>query len=294
MLALLRAPAAAAGAAAPSVLAGCLRLSAAIAAPLDRSWLRGRAGASSRLLAVLRTANSGFRAMSETRGGAVQLLVDELDDDLANELGDGTAQLVSDERLERLGRRSHAWSLRRGIARFRGIGRGWRVSLRMRSESGIADDSPSVVTVTTLFDGFEQAFLRWQSVEQAPQDPVRTFIPLFEVLEWAACVHERLEFIDWSPDLRGLRWARNRCRHDWAMVLEVRTRDDLRLHPNVDRESVPEQEWAWRAPLPEAKKVSESRRGDEVFYYSHLAGKPARVTLNLIHAFFAELRPHYR
>ena len=36
VLALLGAPAAAAGAAAPSVLAGCLRLSAAIAAPLDR------------------------------------------------------------------------------------------------------------------------------------------------------------------------------------------------------------------------------------------------------------------
>jgi hypothetical protein len=46
------------------------------------------------------------------RTGAVQLLVDELDDDLADELGDGAAQLVSDERLERLpGRRGHGWSV---------------------------------------------------------------------------------------------------------------------------------------------------------------------------------------
>jgi hypothetical protein len=37
----------------------------------------------------------------------VQLLSDELDDDLADELGDGAAQLVSDERLERLLRRGH-------------------------------------------------------------------------------------------------------------------------------------------------------------------------------------------
>jgi hypothetical protein len=92
------------------------------------------------------------------------------------------------------------------------------------------------VTVATLFEGFEQAFVRWQGVEQAPQEPARTFIPLFEVLEWAACIDERLEYIDWSRDLRGLRWARHRCRHDWAMALEVRTREELRLHPNVNRE----------------------------------------------------------
>jgi hypothetical protein len=36
------------------------------------------------------------------------LLADEFDDDLADELRDGAAQLVSDERLERLlGRRGH-------------------------------------------------------------------------------------------------------------------------------------------------------------------------------------------
>jgi hypothetical protein len=148
------------------------------------------------------------------------------------------------------------------------------------------------VTVTTLFEGFEQAFVRWQGVEQAPQEPAQTFFPLFELLEWATCIHERLEHIDWSPDLRGLRWARHRCRHDWAMVLEVRTREQLRLHPNVDRESVPDYEWAWRTALPEATRAR--YREDKPYYDSHLAGRPARVTLNLVRAFFAELRPHYR
>jgi hypothetical protein len=33
---------------------------------------------------------------------AVQLFVDEFDDELADELGDGAAQLVFDERLERM------------------------------------------------------------------------------------------------------------------------------------------------------------------------------------------------
>jgi hypothetical protein len=101
VLALLRAPAAAAGAAPAAVLAGRFHLSAAIAAPLGRRWLRGRAWASARLLGVLRTANGRFC-------GTVQLFADELDHDAADELGDGAAQLVSDERLEWLpGRRDH-------------------------------------------------------------------------------------------------------------------------------------------------------------------------------------------
>jgi hypothetical protein len=157
----------------------------------------------------------------------------------------------------------------------------------------MVDDSTGVVRVTTLFEGFDQAFGRWQLVEHAPQDPARTFIPLFEVLEWAACIHERLEYIDWSPYLRGLRWARHRSRHDWAMALEVRTREQLRLSPNVERASVPYQEWAWREHLPERKPLPEGRRADEPYYDKHLAGQPARVTLNLVDAFFNGLRSRY-
>jgi hypothetical protein len=71
------------------VLAGWLCFPAAIAAPLGRRWLRARAWAPASLLRVLWTANGGVCGGSETWRGAVQLLADELDDDLANELGDG-------------------------------------------------------------------------------------------------------------------------------------------------------------------------------------------------------------
>ena len=157
------------------------------------------------------------------------------------------------------------------------------------------DERLGVVAVETLLDGFEQAFARWQAVERAPQDPAQTFIPLFEVLEWAACIDERLvdeqgSRLAWSPDLRGLRWARHRCRHDWSMVLEVRTRDELRLDPNVVRESMPAYEWAWRERLPEAKPVPKRLRGDEPLYRDHLAGQSARVTLNLVRGYFEEWR----
>ena len=102
VLALLGAPAAAAGAAALRVLAGWLCLSAAIAAPLGRGWLRGRAGAAP-LLRVLRTGNGCFRSCLEI---TVQLFTDELDDDLANELFDRLPQLLSNQFLE-LRRRGH-------------------------------------------------------------------------------------------------------------------------------------------------------------------------------------------
>jgi hypothetical protein len=159
----------------------------------------------------------------------------------------------------------------------------------------VTGDPADVVSIPTLFDGFEQAFARWQMVERAPQDLDRTFIALFEVLEWTACIDERLETKTWisAPHLRGLRWARNRCHHDWALALEVRAWDEWKLGTNMIREPGTPDEWAWRERLPEATPVPPRLRRDEPFYDSHLAGQLARVTLNLVRALFLELRPHY-
>jgi hypothetical protein len=160
----------------------------------------------------------------------------------------------------------------------------------------MADTSAEVVGIATLFDGFEQAFARWREVERAPHQLDRTFIPLFEVLEWTACIDERLETKKWisAPDLRGLRWARNRCHHDWALALEVRSWDQWKLGRNMVREPDAPDEWTWRERLPEAKPVPAPLRRDEPYYESHLAGQLARVTLNLIHhLFLVELRPLY-
>jgi hypothetical protein len=81
VLALPGAPAAAASPAPARVLIGRLRLSAAIAAPLSRGWLRGGAGPPRRLRPDGR--------WPETRGVGVQLLVNELYDDAADKLVTG-------------------------------------------------------------------------------------------------------------------------------------------------------------------------------------------------------------
>lgn len=145
-----------------------------------------------------------------------------------------------------------------------------------------------------MFDGFEQAFARWQEVERATPDPLQTFIPLFEVLEWTACIDKRLELKEWlsSPNVRGLRWARNRCHHDWVLALEVRSWDEWKLRPHGVREPGAPDEWTWRERLPEARPAP--FRDDEPFYESHLAGHCARVTLNLVqNLLLVHLRPLY-
>ena len=95
--------------------------------------------------------------------------------------------------------------------------------------------TPEVVSVATLFDGFEQAFARWRAVERASAEPGETFMPLFEVLEWTVSIQERLGLWEIWGDLRGLRWARNRAHHDWAQALEVRAWDELVLRPSMVR-----------------------------------------------------------
>jgi hypothetical protein len=157
------------------------------------------------------------------------------------------------------------------------------------------DPKLPVVSLETLFDGFEQAFERWTRVQFATHDPITTFIPMFETLEWAACLDERLGWIwarpgesrllEWSKDLRGLRWARHRVRHDWAVAVRVVRSAELPGH----YEGAPEYEWVWRDNLPESEPVKAHLRKDEQHYLSKPAGKPARVTINLVREFFRQM-----
>jgi hypothetical protein len=163
----------------------------------------------------------------------------------------------------------------------------------------MADKPAEIVGVATLFDGFKQAFARWQVVERASHDPAGTFIPLFEVLEWTACIDERLETKKWAsvPHLRGFRCARLRtlCAASNAARLgdgEVRSWDEWKLSPNMMREPGAPDEWAWHEHLPDAKRTR--FREDEPYYESHLAEQLARATLNLIRRLFlGQRRPHY-
>lgn len=119
-------------------------------------------------------------------------------------------------------------------------------------------------------------------------------IPLFEALNWAVALDERL-CKDWVPDgkarqpgwdwpvrltneadaeaVRGIRFIRNRIHHQWA--------DALRLVKARSRHPPRELEWTWvsATDLPEADPGHDRGRDG---YERLLEGKAAEYTLVIL------------
>jgi hypothetical protein len=82
-----------------------------------------------------------------------------------------------------------------------------------------ASDRDPVVDQAVLLRGYQQAVARFDE-SRLGHDATVAFLPLFEALNWAASIDERLRYPDY-PELRGLRFARNRVHHQWAEALYV-------------------------------------------------------------------------
>lgn len=87
-----------------------------------------------------------------------------------------------------------------------------------------------IVPINTLLDGYKKSYLRYK-VAKNQKDPQIIFLPLFEVLNWTACIDSRLQnelgrnwqktFIGVGEIVEGVRYARNRVHHQWADILHV-------------------------------------------------------------------------
>jgi hypothetical protein len=130
-----------------------------------------------------------------------------------------------------------------------------------------------VVDRKTLVSGFSQVLARFSAVVKG-KEPEPAFHALFEALSWAVSIDELLKFPS-QVELRGLRFARHRVHHQWA--------DALRLDEGGF--SFPMTfplvffEWRWRLAT-ELPKGRDDRGREE--YETHLAGRPARVTLRAV------------
>jgi hypothetical protein len=143
---------------------------------------------------------------------------------------------------------------------------------------------PATADLSTLIGGFEQAYDRW-SEARIRTDPTTAFYALFEALAWTYAIDELLRNTGWPrpPDLRGLRFARNRVHHQFSLALRL----------DASGGQFPLQfpitffEWRWRdtSDLPAGRRDREG----EAMYEQHLAGQPARLTLSAIHRYFATL-----
>jgi hypothetical protein len=151
-----------------------------------------------------------------------------------------------------------------------------------------------VIAVDQLYRGFASAWHRFMEDGRLAADPVDAFIPLFDTLNWATTLDERIATDlgtagnpDWSwrdkymdgAVVRGVRFARNRVHHQWA--------DALYLDP--EGAALPMVlpaglfEWRWRRSLPPG-----ANNQGEPQYQKLLAEAPARMTLMDIHKVFTQ------
>jgi hypothetical protein len=145
-----------------------------------------------------------------------------------------------------------------------------------------------VVNVQAQLRGYGSACERFGTAATG-EDPVAAYVPLFEALNWAVALDDRIKDT-WMPDgeslgrkwreraghgaefLAGVRYARNSIHHHWADALRLDTGG--RAYPR--RYPLRYFEWLWR-DVDEIPTPS-SPYGRDV-YESELAGRPAKATL---------------
>jgi hypothetical protein len=164
-------------------------------------------------------------------------------------------------------------------------------------------DESRTVPFAAMTLGLRLAVERFQEAGRA-SNPLAAVTPLFEALNWAVALDERLKK-EWIPDgkdhapgwdwpmrlrgeteadiVRGVRFIRNRVHHQWAdavTVVEAR-------HYYPPRES----EWVWvpAGDLPKAERADDRGRDG---YERMMEGHPVDsilTTLTLIYDFVTQL-----
>jgi hypothetical protein len=158
----------------------------------------------------------------------------------------------------------------------------------------------NIVTFELVLVGYERASDRFRCAA-AGDDANGTFTSLFEVLNWAVALEDRVrkhwvpegERLDWEWRGRvpggelmgGVRFARNSVHHDWSDALEPPI--GLTFPMTFPATFA---DWQWRPaddlPIPEKEP-----RGDErSVYREFMEGRPARATIDSLSDVFRFLR----
>jgi len=175
-------------------------------------------------------------------------------------------------------------------------------------------DEASRVPFSAMLLGFRLAVRRFQDAA-TETDPTAAALPLFESLNWAVALDERIRK-DWVPDgpppsgwdwpkrigneadaeaVQGIRFIRNRVHHQWA--------DALTLEGPANRYPPRSFEWVWatvdQLPPPDLGHGDRGREG----YEKLLEGQPAEFGLAILretYEFMTQLlesrgpRPYWR
>jgi hypothetical protein len=163
----------------------------------------------------------------------------------------------------------------------------------------------NIQTFTAMFEGFAQAAQRFDLAIK-DRDSTNTFIPLFEMLNWAVALDERVrkrwcpegkplgwewrEYVHGAEVMSGIQYVRNSVHHQWSDALELDhgRRGYPRTYPVVFFE------WRWRLasdlPLPEKRHQNKGWKEGKEFYKTHLQGEMTRLTVQQLANVFNHLR----
>jgi hypothetical protein len=144
-----------------------------------------------------------------------------------------------------------------------------------------------------LVRGYAGAHDRFLDASQHPDLPEGLFIPLFETLNWAGALEEKLRPHS-DPLLSAIRFVRNAVLHDWADAVEGRNVPNPQIvRPlgsgvGVSGPMPPPVIWDWfwrdRQHLPS----QQARRRGGPAYDAHLSGMPVRTALDDLRRNFGE------
>ena len=179
---------------------------------------------------------------------------------------------------------------------YPGTRRDGRVRPPVRSLLSFAGVHPydhlNIVSFEAMFIGYADAAERFEATA-GDRDPIKIFNALFEALNWAVALDERIG-CHWVPDgkplgvkwtewlghgaviMGGVRFARNRVHHQWS--------DAIVPSGGTTEEFVT---WAWRPTDDLPKGRNQSGEGT---YREHLEGRPVKVCLDVLGGAFLTLQ----
>jgi hypothetical protein len=152
-----------------------------------------------------------------------------------------------------------------------------------------------IATFKAMFDGYVDALNRFDAAVNTA-DPVKTYVPLFEALNWAYVLDDRTARY-FAPDgkgkplgwgwrkripnadiMDGVRFARNSVQHKWSDALRLENRGGISF------------EWVWRSAdeLPVLDRAPYARGAQ--CYREQMQGQAAGVCLDVLGGVFFTLK----
>jgi hypothetical protein len=166
----------------------------------------------------------------------------------------------------------------------------------MPSEEVLGDtDVQRVAPLPWLLSGYAAAFDRLRSAI-GDLNEQRIYHALFEALNWATSIDERMDHLGRPLDdelLRGLRFPRNRSQHQWADAIERRDvrRPAMEIHlagtgGGGSRSPELVADWYWRSVASFPDGLSNAGKDQ---YAERLEGRPVRQALDHLAQLFANM-----